>query len=317
MSEEQGAKPQVALFHIGAPKTATTTLQGWLRGNRKRYSNRGIGIYLPRKVRQNKYLANYMRYYRGKLETPDTEAFLKLFEEDKFKKVILSEEALSNDFIPAAEYDNNGFDAVDRTIAFLKALELPDVRILLTVRRQDKFLKSAYSHRVRRASVTTSFEDWLQDEAQLENMSWLKVVDKLDAAFGADKVAVVPFEMLEVAEDKDFYLRCIAPLGMDFSRHMPPKVLDENSSLAEETLEIAAILNKLEPKDAEEVDRRRKLITSINRFVLDNGGRSFKVDLTEVTARCLECYKAENEALAARKFPDLATSFTFPDPKPE
>lgn len=312
MSEKQSGKPNIALIHIGAPKTATTTLQGWLRGNRKRYANRGVGIYLPRKVRQNKYLASYMRFYRGKLDAPRTEDFLKLFEDETAKKVILSEEALTNDFIPAAEYGYNGFDKVERTIEFIKALEIPQVRILLTVRRQDKFLKSAYSHRVRRSSVTTTFDDWLEDEADLDNMSWLKVTDLLDAAFGADNVTVVPFEMLEQSSEKDFYLRCISPLKMDFTRHVPPKSLDENSSLAEETLEIAGILNALEAKDAEEVDRRRKLITMINRFVLDNGGRSFKVDLTEVTKKARALYQAENAALAERKFPDLQTSFVFP-----
>lgn len=312
MTDIQSGKPKLALFHIGAPKTATTTLQAWLRGNRNRFGPRGISVFLPRQVRQNQYLAKYMKFYRGKLDLLETEDFLRLFEEDPAETVIVSEEALSNDFIPASEFDNNGFDAVERTIRFLKALEIPQTKVLLTVRRQDKFLKSAYSHRVRRASVTSGFDDWVREEAAVENMSWLKVVDRLEAAFGVRNVSVVPFEMLEVADEKAFYLSCTAPLGLDFSRHMPPKRVDENRSLAAETLQIAGILNALSAKTAGEEDRRRKLINMINNFVLDNGGRSFSVDLSAVTERCQALYKAENEALAARKFPDLDTSFTFP-----
>lgn len=173
--------PERALIHIGAPKTATTMLQSWLRSNRKRFASRGVGVYLPRQVRHNRYLGKYMKFYRGRIEEPQTEDFLQVFASETARKVILSEEALSNDFIPARDYENGGFDAIERTIRFLKALPIPEIRVLLTVRRQDKFLKSSYSHRVRRAGVTCGFDQWVQQEAAVENMSWLKVVDRLEA----------------------------------------------------------------------------------------------------------------------------------------
>lgn len=312
MSEPMLRRPKQLLVHIGAPKTATTSLQAWLRGNRERLERRGIAVFLPRQVRQKSYLGPFTRYLRGKSDDPGARAFLALFGETDSDAVIVSEEALTNDFIPGFNDSVLGFEMIDRTIAFLQALEIEDLRILLTVRRQDTFLKSAYSHRVRRAGITLGFDAWLDQEVKIAHMSWLTVVDKLDAAFGADKVTVVPFEMLKTQSDKDFYLRTVGTaMDRDFERHEAPKKVNENSALAVEVFEIAAILNALPITNEAQIDRRRKLLNEINAFVLDNGGQRFEVDLTEVTAQCRALYAAENAALAARKFPDLVTGFTF------
>lgn len=311
MSDPDVRNPRFALFHIGAPKTATTTLQGWLRNNRKKLSNSGVGVYPPRRVRQHKYLGEFQDYFRGKIDRPQTASFMSLFDDEEHLKVVLSEEALTNDFLPGAKNAQPGFSVVHRTIEFLRGLDIPELHILLTVRRQDKFLKSAYSHQVRRTALAMTFDEWVKSDVKLPDMSWLKVVDALDAAFGAKKVTVVPFEMLEKASDRDFYLRCVAPLSVSLENHEEPKKVNVNSSLAQDTLEISQILNRLDVKDRTELERRRKLINTVNSFVLDNGGQAYQVDLSEVTQQCRAMYRQENAELVARKFPDLKTSFAF------
>ncbi|WP_138468062.1 hypothetical protein [Poseidonocella sp. HB161398] len=309
--QAQPAAPARILLHIGGPKTATSTIQRWMNANRRPLRRAGIGLLSPRDLRHAGIFASCTGYVLGRSETPDASALRAALLGTGQAATLASEETLTNFFIPGHSDGRSGFAGIDRLVTYLESMALPELQILLTVRRQDRFLRSSYAHRVKRNGVSLDFGDWLEAQADLEDLSWLGVTELLDAAFGAENVSVVPFEMLEAADDAALYARCLAPLGASAEGHRVPTIRKANAGLGDAALEAVRLLNGLPLRDAAAERERAALIGEIEAFAAEQGDGPARPEMAALTEFCRARYGAENAALAARKFPDLRTSFDF------
>ncbi|WP_172332122.1 hypothetical protein [Mangrovicoccus sp. HB161399] len=301
------------MLHIGGPKTATSTLQHWLAENRWNLRKSGVDLRVPSDIRGRNFIGSALRYINGKDDTPDTSGFDRLFGGVSTERLLISEESLTNSFIPGASRNRNGFDCIDKLISFLQEVKVPKIKILLTVRRQDQFIASCYGHRLQRSGEKNSFSDWKKDNVDFKNLSWLGVVNKLDVAFGEENVAVVPYELIQTEGDRAFYERCLSSLNISAKGHVEPESRARNPSLTDKTEQIARIVNTFPTTSPEERSRRTALIERINKFAYRSGDRTFRPYISDDAKICQLHYKVENTELAARKFPDLCTSFSFND----
>ncbi|WP_138468064.1 hypothetical protein [Poseidonocella sp. HB161398] len=303
--------PQRVLLHIGAPKSATSTVQQWTSTNRIRLGRSGIKSLIPASLRKPEIVNPFLRYVKGETAEIDVSALKALIAEAEKPKVLASEETLTNVFIPGYCDEATGFGAIGRVADLLEALELPGLEILLTVRRQDRYLRSCYGHRVKRNGETAEFDDWVARRVDLEALSWEAVTETLEARFGAERVTVVPFEMLESADEAALYARCLAPLGADVSHHLAPSEPEANATLSETATEIARVLNRLPVATRKAQVARIELLTRIHDFATALGDPPARPGLDAVTELCRARYAEGNARLAARKFPDIASSFAF------
>ncbi|MBE3637348.1 hypothetical protein [Mangrovicoccus algicola] len=304
-------KLDTLILHIGSPKTATSTFQDWLGENRWTLRRDGVDLRIPSDIRGKSYIASAMEYINGKEQDIDTSGFSRLFESVSTRNLLVSEESLTNTFIPGPKRNRNGFDSIDRLIKFIEALETPNKKILLTVRRQDKFLASSYAHRLQRSGETAAFSGWTRAKVDFRKLSWLRVVDKLESAFGEENVSVVPFEMIQTTNFRAYYERSLSSLNISTQNHTEPTDPIKNPSLTEVSEEIARIINRLPTKDVAQKSKRTGVIERINNFTYAIGDRTSRPDNGEVAQACQAYYQSENIELAKRKFPDLKTSFTF------
>lgn len=299
--------------HVGAPKTATTTLQSWINTNRRKLMGTGYDVFTPKQMRSSGALRHYLTYYRNDAEAPNLSAFTEFFGSPKNPSAIISEEAFTNDLIPYDGIRANGFQRTARLAKFLKSLPVNNVKVLLTVRRQDSFLKAAYSHVIRRKGVMTQFDDWIHEFVDRDALSWLTATRLLENELGAENVTVVPFEHLIQTDERMFYQACLAPLDVSVAEHDAPEEPNRNESLSHVTLEVARLINTLPCKDDALLTKRRKQLSSINELMLELGDIKAKIDITALGADLAQRYKDDNAALCAAKFPTLGRGFLFGD----
>ena len=304
------------VLHVGGPKTATSTLQRWMNSNRPALGAEGVQVLSPKNLRSGPMLGPALAFLQGRRDLPPREILREPFAAATRPRMLVSEESLTNQFIPGQVSPGvagapTGFAGVERLVALIRAMDLPDLQILLTVRRQDRFIRSCYSHRIKRSGATEDFAGWLAAHVDAADLSWARVTRALEAAFGEDRVHVVPYEILEDADDAALYARCLAPLGVDTSGHRAPKIRNANPALSELTVDLARRLNALPARTAAQAEFRTTTIESIHRFCSDAGDPVFRPDMRAFTDTCRALYATENAELARRKFPDLATSFDY------
>tara|TARA_R110000824_G_scaffold391462_1_gene589234 strand:+ start:144 stop:1046 length:903 start_codon:yes stop_codon:yes gene_type:complete len=113
------------------------------------------------------------------------------------KDVFISEELLLN-----LTHEKEKPNPLDLRIGFSKRLlqGFDQIKIILIVRRQDKFIESHYNQQVKRGE-TRAFEEVLEN-LTLDNYCWDVIADAWAEGFGKDNVTIIPFErsVLESAE---------------------------------------------------------------------------------------------------------------------
>jgi len=124
------------IYHIGIPKTGTTTIQHVLRED-----DRINLIFAKRYFNSNRYF-NFPTY--------------PYFEEGKIN--IVSDESIAK--------TSSARNSLITYLSRLKEVE-EEAIIILTIREQIDFLKSRYKHAVTYDDVTCSFTDWIASKHQL------------------------------------------------------------------------------------------------------------------------------------------------------
>lgn len=182
----------VIVFHPGAPKTATSTLQHLLQEKRAMLERRGIGVILPQDIRGSSFLAKYLAVYRGRPLADMAEASAAFFRPwRRFDMVICSEETFCHDFMPSRRFGLGGIDRAEEAARLLSLSGFPQTRIVLTIRPQRDLLVSTYAHFVHRHREQRSFHQWLRSEVDLERLLWRPAVEAFRQRFGASAVKVV------------------------------------------------------------------------------------------------------------------------------
>lgn len=291
--------------HIGAPKTGTTSLQRLLGRNKEAIAEAGIGLMRPGNFRKTDAWKATWSYILGETDRPpriDPAPFLP----ESAETLIFSEEGLTQHLMPSRERPG-GFSGIDRAADVVEALGADDVRILLTVRRQDAFLISSYSHAVHRQAETASFERWLAEVVDFERLSWARLARRLEARFGEGSVDLRPLEALPELGLFDFARWCFPDLaGIDF---VEPRFEAANRSPGRQGLEALRRINAaLAGLPGAPVDLAVKLADRLVERVAED--EKFAPDLPD-QQRLASLFSQENRDLIERHAPGRAAGFAF------
>jgi hypothetical protein len=295
--------------HIGSPKTATTTLQVTLRESRPKLENAGICYVGPRAIRETGAFSDFWKYYRDELPDLNSDAFNEILykfvdtkPEGCRNRIFLSEESITHDLMPTRAAPG-GFTRIDKSCAFVHGIKADRKKILLTVRRQDRFLVSCYTHTVHRHQETSEFHRWVDEVADLERFSWLKVIEDLCASFGSENVEVVPFEMIKTQGFIPFVFRCLSPItdkAIELNQTKP----NSNESLGARTLPVAIEINKLAESASASEQINSRLISS-------SQDEKFEPPMKYISKYLRNLFQEENREIMNRYFPDIDSDFCF------
>lgn len=185
------------ILHPGSPKTATSTLQQILRGNRARLAAAGVGLILPEDLRGQPILGRFLSVYRGG-DVPDMEQhFADFFQPilERHNHVICSEETFCHDFMPSRTFAQGGIDRADISADLLSRTGASRTRVVLSIRPQVDFLVSTYTHFVHRHRETNDFGTWLSNHVDLPRLLWEPAVRAFRYRFGDQAVDSVSLAM--------------------------------------------------------------------------------------------------------------------------
>lgn len=253
-ASEWAEKMKKLIIHPGSPKTATSSFQHYLRNNKAKLEERGIGVVLPRDIRGSRYLGAYLEAYRGRpvADLPQiARDFYRPFL-DAFDTVILSEETMCHDFMPSKRFGHGGIDRAEEAARLIAQSGFDDYQIVLTIRPQWEMLTSTYTHFVHRHREARSFGEWVTDEVALDRMMWADVVQAFAQVFGRRAVSVVsmvgPF-----AEYRDRFLKALGS-GIDWDLADEGAVF--NPSPSARAVSICRMLNReiREPQKSERIN---------------------------------------------------------------
>jgi hypothetical protein len=306
-------------IHIGLPKTATTTIQRFLTIHRDVLLQRGV-LY-PRSIARRDRESEQHRALSVAVESESVPWLARLREEfagtdivaslleevdrTKPETVILSSEALA---------------FMSRPDALRRALPECQARILVYLRRQDRFLASFYNQLIKSRLYTATFEEFLRpdatdaiDQGQFQRTLAMCHYDRLleiwSAAFGRDNVLPGVFEDYELPTGLlcDFAAKAeidIAGLAMPGG--------DTNPALQLSLLPVKRRVNGLLSSEEERILSEREFTTNI-----DNRGAGLsQEEISACIARrqaILAGYQEGNARVAMEYFGGRPFLFNPPD----
>ncbi len=240
-----------AVVHIGTEKTGTTTIQHFLRLNRARLAEQGIGVPETLGPITHTWLATFAEL--GPPGEDDGEAVSdavkserrKQFEDEMaalpagIARVMFSSEHLHRRLETLAEV---------RRLRDLLAAHFDAIRIVVYLRRQDRLAASLYSTKIRYGA---SWDLPVLPGKRMRDSHYYNyrvLLEKYIEVFGRANVAVRIFEKPRLA-DGDVLRDYCQVAGIDFDQAAAPDV--KNPSLSAAALMVLGTLNERAPKRGE------------------------------------------------------------------
>jgi len=206
-----------AVIHIGAKKTGTTTIQGFLAHNREELRKQGIFYPTCDEHVKSRYLQSRWGEYRREIEANCGKDDLVIFSDENL--------SLSHSY----------------KVWLLKKLTgslFDDVVVILYLRRQPEFMVSLYNTGVRSGNKK-SFAECLDDPKRKTRLAYHSIV-KCWQIFGKDKLRIRVFDKEEF-HDKDLLSDFAHTVGFDTAGL--ERVKDANISLDSALTEFLRLLN--------------------------------------------------------------------------
>jgi len=293
--------PRTLYLHIGAHRTATTSIQEFLFANRAALRQRGI-LY-PYDVRRHHALMKGI--LDGRRDIGAVAADLErraASQPEPVHTIVLSDEYVCRHPDPSV------LAGLARQF---------DLRIVYALRRQDLWLESWYLQNIKWQGVTEyahlGFEDFLARRGDFPWIEYDSYVARLEGIFGAENVLPYAFERGQMPGGPVAAFCDVIRLTDRAGLTEPPH---ENSSLSPAMSEFLRCL----PLDRARPDLRRMLTRAcreVDERVLGNTGRASERILPHAQRlELLEEYAAGNRALARRRF-GREELFLDPLPDPE
>ncbi|MEJ1161649.1 hypothetical protein [Prosthecomicrobium sp. N25] len=236
------------VFHVGAPKTATTSLQHAFKDARKQLLREGVSYIPTNRVRNSDFgeaLRDETPTLFGHVSRREVRKFLEPWIEKGASQVLISEEGWTNYLIHPRKRGQWARQA-PRTFRILKHFRDYDFRVVLTIRRQDSYVLSCYAHLVRHGRVFVPFEKFWRESWNLETMSWLAFIEAFRKEYGADRLVVLPYE--HIRDDFPTYMRLFLEqaCGIPAERlaDVEPAVSELNLAMSPLAIDIAQIVNR-------------------------------------------------------------------------
>jgi hypothetical protein len=168
---------QVLVLHIGTHKTGTSALQTYLSRRSEALEQAGVRYVQSARSagKAHHELPWAIRGKRGAEMSAWRDLRAELDANSSVENIVSSE----------------GFWYSDPAAVKAELQDVRDVRIVMYLRRQDKYLQSLYKQSVT-GGRKTAFSDWL--EKSRERGNYLAVVERWAAQFGADALMLRPYE---------------------------------------------------------------------------------------------------------------------------
>ena len=298
------------VVHVGLHKTGSTLIQRMLGKVSEELAEQGVLL----RPRVDLYkVAGFSKvvrtFHRGAKVGPArlkdvserTRAFLL---EHDFERVLTSDETLLGwrlDF----DYPGGAYMSGLPALRWLHDLvvEHMSVRVVMYVRRQDRFLESVYLQQVHEGSLQT-FAEWFSSK-DARRFDWLDLAVGAEAIVGKDQLVVRPFEMISagpVSFCEDF-IRIIDPtLDVQLPTEEITKIAGQaNRSLSGRGLEIAQHVYPVLTAEEKLIFRRK----FIQRYFSNQQYERAKLFSPEQAAHVRQLHVEGNTELFHRFMPDL------------
>ena len=299
-----------AILQIGTEKTGTTTLQHFLATNRAaleangflypdfcgRTNHTGLAAYAMAPGRRDG-----IRTALGCRSEADVEPMRARLraaaarELDGEETVVFCSEHCHSRLVEPAEIE---------TLRALLAPHFDDIRVAIYVRRQDQLALSLHSTRLKSGGIDRSVLPPTGPDDPYFNYD--RSIGLWEAAFGRDKVHVRLFDRRELA-DGDVVADFVAAWGLSGSAAYA-RVQDKNESIRPLAQEFLRRVNpRLEPIEGLPIDEvRGPLAAALAKLLPGRGARPARAEAQAFYDR----YRASNEALRQRHFPDRPILFS-------
>jgi len=211
-------KEKEVFIHIGYPKTATTTLQKYLFPYHSeleylREDGKNLSFFRDMVFSRENYVKKNIDFYRQEL--------LKFMKIDK-NKYIYSEESLTSfgmyfRFEPSPYIWTVELNSIARKLKtiFKNISIFKQVKIIVTIRKQDDMIKSMYAQVFnmvfKRFRLTNNFEKFMKysfknkDQFILDALDYNSVIGTYEELFGKENICVLVFE--ELKRDKNSFIK--------------------------------------------------------------------------------------------------------------
>jgi hypothetical protein len=194
-------------LHVGVHKTATTFIQGRLKGNLTKLNRAGIG-YMPLIQFRTNYVKNLMKLDPKTFRLEDhLDDFFPRGTPDNVRGIIISDENILG-LCGAMLNSGKVYSGVRPRLAHLrKLLAGHEVTLFCAVRSYDAFLASAYCEGLRTNIRYISFEDFTS-RVNWKAISWLTLLTKFENGLKPDKMRYWRYEQFR--ENSEMILRELA-----------------------------------------------------------------------------------------------------------
>ena len=237
--------------HLGAHKTATSLLQGFFKSKYKTlYEKEGVSLYPRRKT--SKFIG------WGEKIKPHTK---------KFREVI-TDGLNGNNVVAISNEDALGHpiqagapslypDAEKYAKDLRHVLKDMDVKISYYIRSQEDYIQSYYLQLVHQGEFYT-FNQFLEEKANIEKLSWMPIIEALANTFGEENVFVGYFNSIKKGQ-KAFLQEFSSTFfpGIDIPIAYGKK---HNFSISDRGLQMALRINPLLRKHGGETRRVRDFL---------------------------------------------------------
>lgn len=226
---KKNREPKTIFIHIGSYKTATSFIQNSFKLNEKLLLKE-YGIFYPQ-IGLSKESFIGCRHY--KLAKAVVKFKPKLFNnlKSEFNNTSFSTMFLSSEYLSYLTV---------KEIRRLKSY-LPDtkVKILFTVRSQDKFIESLYAEYTQHKSNILDFEGFLEQEKEL--LDYYKIAQNWGAVFGKKNIMVTGFESNKKIGILENIFECMSINSIQVGKLKKPKYV--NTSIGEKKCNLMLNLN--------------------------------------------------------------------------
>lgn len=279
--------PRTLYLHIGAHRTATTSIQGYLFANRE--ALRRQGILYPNGVRRHDALLRALQSGRRDIDAVAAELERRAASHpDPIHTIVLSDEDV----------------CMRPDLAVLAGFARQfDLRVVYALRRQDLWLESWYLQNIKfqwqEKYAHLAFEDFLALRGDFPWIDYDSYVARLEGIFGAENVTTYVYETGQMPDGPvAAFCEAIGLTDRDGLTEPP----HENPSFSPAMSEFLRCL----PLDRAKPELRLMLTRAcleVDEQVLGNTGRASARILSHAQRlELMEEYAAGNRALARRRF---------------
>lgn len=307
-----------AYIHIGLEKTGTTSLQEFFHINRQLLEE-NYNIYFPKTPGLKNHIDLPLYAYTEKLgdlplrkgltDENALKAFRIKFKQDFFNEIQPYSDAgydilISNEHLSSRGGLNK--QGIINLIMLFKALNL-NYKIIVYIRRQDQFLLSTYSTRIKSGGT----DEFNMRAYRKKRYDYLGLLNAWEEVVGLENMKVGIFERARWKK-QNLYLDFLDKIGVNQMDNFVIPSKEENKSLDRAHIAFLVIFNKLVPEfvDHKHNVLRGNVISILEKYSIGDKHTFYKNYILEIK----EYFKEDNQTIVDTYLTDKSRKlFSFDD----